>query len=327
MATIYDVAKMAGVSSMTVSRALNTPDKVKAETRNRIEQAVAELGYRKNHAARALVLQSTGIIKIQMSEGLRGNHLYFSQLFAGITDVLSRHKLAMLVANENAYDVACDGIILMGLTQLAQQELSGSNTPKVLFGKGPNSIDCLDVDNEKGCFLATQHLLKLGHTCIGFIDFPSTEPFIEERKTGYREAMRKAGIQINKDWCHEAANNSVEAGYESGLSFLKTAVVTSVVCCSDHIGVGLSQAAGDLHIKVPGELSIIGFDGVGQERMSKPLLTTMKQPVFDIGCQLAERLVSLIHPGDVGTPMHRLYTPELIENDSTATPIKLSAPA
>lgn len=320
MTTIYDVAKVAGVSSMTVSRALNTPDKVKPETRARIREIANELGYRKNHAASALQKNATGIIKIQMSAGLRGNHLYFSQLFAGITEVLSTHNLAMLLSSELNSDAACDGVILMGLTKAQQQSLIRSSTPKVLFGHGPETIDWLDFDNEQGTYVATRHLIEQGHTRIGLMDFPSTEPFIVERRAGYSRAMREAGLEHQHDALHTAVNNSVEAGFCCGRSFVKQRAQTAVVCCSDHVAVGLAQAAYEDNIRVPDDLSIIGFDGVGQERMGKPILTTIRQPVFDIGCQLAKRLIHLIERPLDALDASNWIAPELVLNESTAPP-------
>ncbi len=321
MPTIYDVAKLAQVSAMTVSRTLNTPEKVRPESRAKIEAAIAELGYRQNQAARALVLQSTGIVKLQMSAGLRGNHLYFSQLFSGITDVLSQHKLAMLVTDHHEHTAACDGKIIMGLTRDAQMALTPSKTPKVLFGKGPDCIDWIDVDNERGCRRATERMLSLGHERVGFFTFPSTEPFIKEREAGYRRAMQEAGITVQPNWIVTAMNNSVEAGYSSGRALLNQRAVTAVVCCSDHVAVGLAQAAYDSHVSVPEELSIIGFDGVGQERMGKPILATMRQPVFDIGRWLAKTLVQRIKQVGDAAPQHQMVTPDILLNDSTA-PLK-----
>ncbi len=320
MVTIYDVAKLAQVSPMTVSRTLNTPEKVRPESRAKIAAAINELGYRPNQAARALVLNSTGIIKLQMSAGLRGNHLYFSQLFAGITEVLSQHRLAMLVTDHQDVSAACDGKIVMGLTRAAQLQLTPSKTPKVLFGKGPDSIDWIDVDNENGCFVATQHLLSLGHQRIGFFNFPSTEPFIIEREAGYRRAMKEAGIHVEPHWITTGMNNSVEAGYSAGKSVAAKRAVTAMVCSSDHIAVGLAQAAYEAQLTVPDELSIIGFDGVGQERMGKPILSTMRQPVFDIGQQLAKVLIAQIkHEVPIGS-VHQWVTPKLVLNESIAPP-------
>jgi DNA-binding LacI/PurR family transcriptional regulator len=132
--------------------------------------------------------------------------------------------------------------------------------------------------------------------------------------------MQEAGLPVQKQWRCNAMNNSVEAGYAKARTFVSARGVTAVVCSSDHVAVGLAQAAYDAGICVPEELSIVGFDGVGQERMSKPILSTVRQPVIDIGKRLAHLLVQRINDGDDGTKVNEQIQPKLVLNDSTAAP-------
>jgi LacI family transcriptional regulator len=132
--------------------------------------------------------------------------------------------------------------------------------------------------------------------------------------------MQEAGLPVQKQWRCNAMNNSVEAGYAKARTFVSERGVTAVVCSSDHVAVGLAQAAYDAGIRVPDDLSIVGFDGVGQERMSKPILSTVHQPVIDIGKRLAGLLVQRIKQGDDGARVNELIRPKLVLNDSTAAP-------
>jgi len=326
MVTIYDVAKRAQVSSMTVSRTLNNPELVRPESRAKVEAAIKELDYRKNHAARALVTQSTGIIKVQMYAALRGNHLYFSHLFAGITEVLSAHELAMLVVDQKPTSVACDGQILVGLTREAQANLKPGRTPKVLFGKGPDNLDWVDLNNAQGTYDATRYLLSLGHERIGFLKFFSKEPFIHEREAGYRRALRDAGIAIQPSWVQTGMNNAHDSGLGRAKHLLNSPDVTALVCSSDPIALGAVQAARELGASVPNDLSIVGFDGVGHELMCSPVLTTMRQPVFEIGKRLAELLVERIAEPKLHGSVQELVNAELVIGESTKACCSVSAP-
>jgi len=318
MITIYDVARRAQVSAMTVSRTLNKPELVRAASKAKVEAAIKELGYRRNQAARSLVAHSTGLIKMQLSFGLRGNHLFFSQLFAGISEILSAHKLALLISEEEITDYAYDGKIVMGLTEEQRSEMKPSNTPKVLFGRGPENIDWVEFDNEAGGRLATEHLISLGHKRIAFLRFLSPEPYIGEREQGHQEALAAAQLPLEDYLCTTAHENTIEAGYEAGMQLLKNSEITAVTCCSDQLANGLIHAAQELGLNVPEDLSVVGFDGIGYERAVRPLLTTVSQPAFEIGNQLASTLVALISETVDQGQSNYWVSPKLIINSSTS---------
>jgi DNA-binding LacI/PurR family transcriptional regulator len=318
MVTIYDVAKRAQVSAMTVSRTLNNPELVRPASKAKVAAAIEELGYRQNRAARSLVTQSTGIVKVQLNRGLRGNHLYFSQLFAGMTDVFMKSKLALLISDDDTADYAYDGKIIMGLTEQQRNNLASSHTPKILFGHGPEGIDWIEFDNKAGGRMATEHLAGLGHSRIGFLKFSTPEPYISEREAGYREALADLKLSSPNHFSMIAYDNTTEEGFGAGLRLLKQANVTAVVCCSDQLASGMTQAAQEMGLNVPNDLSIVGFDGIGYERAVKPMLTTVSQPAFRIGEQLATHLVDLISHSRAPGSTNLWIPPQLIENESTA---------
>jgi DNA-binding LacI/PurR family transcriptional regulator len=319
MSTIKDVAKAANVSVMTVSRALNYPEKVAASSLARIEQAIVQLGYRKNHAATALVNKSTGIVKIVLADTLRGNDAYFTNLFAGIAEVMAKKRLAMLIVEDLAEDVKSDGMIVMGLKEGQRVALEDYPSPVVLFGKGNDKVDWIDVDNIGGTYTSTKHLLDLGHREIAFFKFDIDEPFIHEREVGYRKAMAEYDIEVKNEWIVTGVENSSVSSKLHALRVLRTTSVTGVVCTSDMVGLGVTQAAKELGINIPNELSVVGFDSVGHDLMSDPRLTTIKQPVFEVGKRLGEMLIERLQKGfEIQEPRHEIMSTELVLRDSTA---------
>ena len=319
MSTIYDVAKKANVSAMTVSRVLNDPSKVRPALRERIEAAIVSLGYKQNRAARALVTKTTGIVKIVVTEHLEAQDPYFYTLFAGISSVLGEKTLAQLVVRDSAPHIKSDGMIVMGLKSGQKISFADYPAPVVLFGKGCDDGDWLDVDNTDGLYRATHHLLELGHRDIAFFGFKVDEPFIHERESGYRQAMADAGIEVKPEWVVTELTHDSRSAKAAALRMLRTQRISAVACCSDVIAMGVTQAAKELGLKIPDDLSVTGFDGVGVDLMTDPQLTTMRQPVFDIGRRLAEILVSRIEAKTSGYELiHEEVKTELVVRDTTA---------
>jgi DNA-binding LacI/PurR family transcriptional regulator len=206
---------------------------------------------------------------------------------------------------------------MMGLTKEDCMNLPPSDTPRVLFGHGIPELDWIDFDNKAGGRLATEHLIHLGHQKIGFVYFYTPEDFIAEREQGYRDAMNAVGLPVMESNSEGAYENTVEQGFNAGIRLLERADVSAVVCCSDQLASGVSQAAQSLGKQVPRDLSVVGFDGAGYERTGYPVLTTIKQPVFEIGKQLATHLLAMIDGKTSDQAEHQWFPPELIVNDST----------
>ena len=319
MSTIYDVAKLANVSAMTVSRALNDPDKVRPASRKRIEEAIAQLGYKKNQAARALVTKTTGIVKIVMAESLEMQDPYFTSLFAGISDALSEKSIAQMVVKDASSHIKCDGMIVMGIKADQKVELAEFPSPVVIFGKVSEKADWVDVNNTHGSYIATKHLIDLGHKRIAFFKFDSDEPFIGEREAGYRHAMTEAGLPVEDNWIITGFANNVVSAREAAMRALRTLDITGMVCTSDMAGMGVTQAAKELNISIPEQLSVTGFDGVGVDLMCDPRLTTVRQPVFSIGRRLGELLIMRLKNKEKDYVFcHEEIMTDLIVRDSTA---------
>ena len=302
---------------MTVSRAINTPEKVAAKSLARIEQAMVELQYRKNPAARALVTKKTGLVKVVMSKELEANNPYFMTLLAGIGQELSRHLMAMLILQEPQLEVACDGMIVMGLEQGDEDLLDSLPKPLVLFGKGPDHVDWVDIDNEGSMYSVTRFLIDNGHRHLAFVGMDTKEPFMVEREQGFLRALRERDIPGTPKITRVASQ--VSEAKEHGIRLLRNHSVTAIVCGNDLIALGITQAAAQLGIRIPDQLSVTGFDGTSVDLMADPKLTTLRQPVFEIGMRLAQILVErLENKAPPQVSFQEVHTTELVVRDSTA---------
>ncbi|TCS35677.1 LacI family DNA-binding transcriptional regulator [Reinekea marinisedimentorum] len=325
MSTVNDVAKLAKVSAMTVSRALNNPEKVSPKSLKRVEAAIAELGYRPNQAARALATNSTGIVKLVVPERLGTSDPYFTTLFAGVASILSKNHLAVLFEEDLTSNIKYDGLIVMGLNEQSDLSFLDYPAPVVVFGKGDDyqqtgqSVDWIDLNNEEASYIATKHLIGLGHTEIALFKFDADEPFLDEREVGYHLAMAEHGIKVRPEWVVSGIEHTSYGAKMQTMRTLRTTSVTGIVCTSDLLGIGVIQAARDLGIRIPDDLSVVGFDGVGYDQMADPRLTTMSQPVHWIGQRLGQLLLERIqHKGEPLPPKHELISAELVVRDSTA---------
>lgn len=325
MSTVNDVAKLAKVSAMTVSRALNNPEKVSPKSLKRVEDAIQQLGYRPNQAARALATNSTGIVKMVVPERLGASDPYFTTLFAGVASILSKNHLAVLIEEDLSSNIKYDGMIVMGLNEQSDLDFLDYPAPVVVFGKGDDyqktgkPLDWIDLNNEEASYNATRHLLELGHTDIALFKFDADEPFLDEREVGYHHAMAEYGITVKPEWVVSGIEHTSYGAKIQTIRTLRTTAVTGIVCTSDLLGIGVIQAARELGINIPEDLSVVGFDGVGYDQMADPRLTTMCQPVHWIGQRLGQLLLERIQEkSEEEPPRHELISAELVVRDSTA---------
>lgn len=295
MATIKDIAKKAGVSAMTVSRAFNSPDLVKEEVRERIMSIAEDLAYVPNQAARSLVGKKTGIVQIVM--GMDPGDFYFTQLLAGATNYLSEHGYSVMINRHNTHDYQYDGAIFMGLNEGEDARIHREiKKPFVLFGKSDLPMDWVDLDNVDGMYQITKHLMDKGHTGIGFVGLHVREPYARERYVGYQKAMEEAGLSTPQGAYFETTH-----GFDGIKAIAKDMVavkgVTAYVCETDTLAYGLIDEVKGMGMTVPDDLSVAGFDGFLFNQISSPHITTMRQPVFDIGVAVSKVLIDRIeHP-------------------------------
>jgi DNA-binding LacI/PurR family transcriptional regulator len=320
MTTIKDVAKKAGVSMMTVSRVINTPDKVRQDTRTKVEAAMNALHFKPNVAARALATNQTRTIHIFIQSILSTQDPYLMALLAGVSEVLSASYYSFLIRREWDFPYKCDGVIALGTNEILTQELIETiQEPLILFGKTKEPIDFVDFDNYRGTYTMTSYMAESGHTRIGFLGLSLDETFAQERLLGYIDALKDAGLPVNPQAMEMVVHHTEQSGYESSLKLLKNSDITALVCSSDVLALGALTAAKSLNLSVPTDLSIGGFDGLFFDRMASPPLTTILQPVHAIGEELARQLLARIENPD--KPLTQIIIPpELVVRDTVCSP-------
>lgn len=317
MATIKDIAQVTGVSAMTVSRYFNEPEKLKPKTYEKIKAAVEEMGYQPNMVARLLATRKTNIICVYIADDIDALHPFTLQSIAGIGERLGEDGYSMLLCRDNYDKVTCDGIIAMGLNDAQEKKLMELSEKKavIIFGNSSHKNNWVDINNYLGSYKATEYMIKCGYKNIGHIGIKNELSYSDDRLQGYIDCMQEYKMPIPENGVIRVYNHE-EDGYNAATAIFEKTKVDGLVCASDVLGLGAIRYAGEKDINVPNELGIIGFDGLGYEKMVTPNLTTMQQPVYEAGKALAARLVKIIKSGEyVGTEM--FIEPILKVNGST----------
>ena len=332
MATIYDIAKHVGVSAGTVSRALSRPDKVLPETRQRIEQAAAKLGYVPNTVARTLKTQRSGKILVTVPDIANP---FFAQILQGAEDAAQAAGYAVLLGDtqhqaerEERYAQMlrrneADGLIVLGHrlppTARAIVQKRGKAAP-VVNGcefEPTMGIPSVHIDNTAAARVAMEHLYGLGHERIAVVGGPSDNPLHQQRMEGVRAAARSRGrlrqlIIVPGDF-------SLAAGHAAALALLAgSPTPTAIFCFSDQMALGALAACRDRDLRVPDEVSIVGFDDLASSRFLTPPLTTVMQPMQEIGARAVKLLLAIIEGVEV--PLQQTLDFSLMVRGSTAAP-------
>lgn len=311
MITMKDVAKEAGVSMITVSRMINSPNLVKESTRIKVEAAMKKLNFKPNYAAKALAENSTRVIHLYIPKYINISDPFIMPLIAGVSEKLSDSGYLFSIQRQLEFNRPCDGVIVTGLSLSEEKIIKDKlEVPFVLFGKADLDIDCIDVDNVKGEFLITEYMIKCGHKRIGFIGIETDLRYANERFEGYKQALSSYNIEFDEKLVRYSKDFSKD-GYALSLELLKQEKPSGILCCNDLLGIGAFRAAENLGLKVPKDISIGGFDGLVYDLVTEKPLTTVRQPVFQVGKKLAERLLNRISNPEI--PNEKiLVDPELI---------------
>lgn len=299
MATMKDVAKVAGVSLITVSRVINSPGIVSEPTRIKVEKAMEELDFLPNFAAKALAENNTRTIHLYIPRTISISDPFTMNLIAGISEELSDANYLFLVKRDLEFNQRCDGVIVMGL-DLSEENVFNSRIkiPFVLFGKTDLNIDCVDVDNVKGSVSMMEHIIANGHKRIGFLMIKSTQRYAYERFEGYKRTLAKYNIPYDESLVRYAEITE-QGGYASTYDLITKEKPTAIFCSIDLLAIGAFRAAEKLKLKIPKDISIAGFDGIIFDLIPKVPLTTVRQPVYETGRALAARLLKRLKNTDM----------------------------
>ena len=295
MVTLKEVADLAGVAPMTVSRVINNPDAVKERTRIKVESAMKELRYTPNIAAKSLATNRCGVIDVFIPESIDLSNPFVMHFIAGISSVLSEHYYSFLILRNRNQEHQCDGYIVTGLLKNETQEFAQyakeRERPVVLFGHTDiPDVDCIDVDNIAGAKTAVSHLLRQGHRRIAMVNVREDKGYTADRLEGYKQALEENGIAFDPDLVLYASN-SVDGGESAADELMKRQKVSAVFCATDTIAIGVSSKLKNHGYSIPGDISLVGFDGLGHQLLANPTITTIKQPIYELGRLLADTLL------------------------------------
>lgn len=311
MATMKDVAKAAGVSMITVSRVINSPELVKDTTRAAVEKVMKELNFLPNHAAKALAENSTRAIHLYIPRYIGISEPFIMNLIAGISEELSNAFYLFLIRRELEFNQRCDGVIVIGINMEEEKVIKNKfDVPFILFGQSNEDIDCIDIDNALGAYLMTRYLIGRGHRRIGYLMFVTDQRFSNERFEGYKKALKESNISYD-DKLVKYIYSMEKESYDKSLQLICEEKPTAVFGCNDFIALSAFRAASALGMKVPEDISVAGFDGLLYDLVAEKPLTTVRQPVYEVGRMLARRMLERIKNPDM--PNERaMVPPELV---------------
>ncbi|QTD35338.1 LacI family DNA-binding transcriptional regulator [Pseudomonas fluorescens] len=329
MATIKDVAALAGISYTTVSHVVNKTRPVSEEVRLKVEAAIKSLDYVPSAVARSLKAKTTATIGLLVPNSLNP---YFAELARGIEDYCERNGYCVILCNsddnpdkQRSYlrvllEKRIDGLIVAsagGDSGLAQG-LAGVKTPMVIVDRGLEGVDAdlVRIDHEYGAYLATRHLLELGHRDIATIGGPASTSVAQMRQAGFARALKEAGIEVSPSRMLESDFTST-GGYNAASVLLERNPPSAIFAGNDMIGIGVLRAAAERNVRVPAELSVIGFDDIQMSRYVYPALTTVGQSILQLGEMAAEVLLRRIATPGLATDQ-RIVTPSIVLRESTA---------
>lgn len=303
--TIYDVAREAGVSMATVSRVVNGNPNVKPTTRKKVLAAIERLGYRPNAVARGLASKRTTTVGVVIPDI---SSAYFAELARGIDDVASMYKYNIILSDSDErierelhltntlLEKQVDGIIFMGreITENHMQVFTTAAVPIVLAGtKDPTrQLPSVDISHFDAGYDATKFLLEAGHTRIAMVTGPLNDPLAGMRRfEGYKHALEEVGISMKDSYVYNG-NFRYESGIEAVNQFLSLVErPTAIFCANDEMAVGVIHGIQDQGLQVPDDIEVMGFDNIRLAEMVRPRLTTVVQPMYDIGA-VAMRLLT-----------------------------------
>ncbi len=318
MVTLKDIATAANVSMITVSRVVNTPDKVKPDTRKKIEKIMEELQYVPNSAAKNLVSKRAGVIDVYIPINIDLSNPFVMHYISGISETLSKQMYSFLICRNIENEHICDGYIVTGLLKNEINEFYKHahkyNRPVVLFGHTSlPEVDCIDVDNIAGAKMATQYLIDMGHKQLAMINVDEDKDYTVDRLAGFQQAIKEHHLPLEKMSVVSTPNN-VNGGYQAAKKLLRKRNFSGIFCATDTIALGVSNAIKEEGLKIPKDISIVGFDGLGHHLLNTPRLTTIQQPIFKIGSMLAQTLINKLNGENRRTT--ELVEPQLITEES-----------
>ena len=335
--SITDIARIAGVSIATVSRCLNDPDRVKEKTRDRVQAAILETGYSPNTLAQSFRRGKTDVIMVVLPSV---GDPFFTEVMKGVRQVAGESGYSILINETQFNTMTADEIGAMlvsrqvdGIVLLATMSPFGS---RVLSAKSqralPIVIGCevvspelaeypsVHIDNGAAALEATQFLIGSGHRKIGFIKGSEESLLTRDREQGFRTAMEHGGLELSENWVVEG-KLTIEGARLATRSLLALPDRPSAIfCANDEMAMGCYHEVRSAGLRIPQDISIVGFDDVRYAAVMNPPLTTVQQPAEEIGRRVMYRLFQEIDQGRSKFSSPEIVPHQLIIRDSVSQP-------
>jgi LacI family transcriptional regulator, repressor for deo operon, udp, cdd, tsx, nupC, and nupG len=328
MSNIQDVAKLAGVSVATVSRVLNNSPQVTPETRESVLEVIKKLNYQPNLLGRNLRRSETRRILVLLPNI---SNPFYGRVVKGIEDIGHKNGYNVMLCNTDSDIVReklylellknrlSDGVILMA-PELSKEELNeiGKSYPVVQcseYREGA-SVSHVSIDNFAAAHKAVKHLSGLGHRRIGLISCEDSYLSVKAREAGYRKALAEEGMELDPALILKG-DFSFKSGLRAARGFLQIKDrPTAIFAISDIMAIGAMRAVKEAGLHVPHDMAVMGFDNISFASMCEPLLTTISQPKYDLGCIAMDLLLKQIR-GELKEAKYVCIEHELIIREST----------
>lgn len=331
MATIHDVAKLAGVAPITVSRVINDSGYVSDKVREKVNAAIAELGYVPNILARSLKSKKTNTLALVFTDI---TNPFFTILARGVEDTASKAGFNVIFCNtdesqeeEDNYiqlllQKQVDGILLVPAVSNTKsiELIQEQKTPLVILDRRVSNarVDIVRGDSEGGAYQLTEFLINLGHRRIAILSGPRDVSTAEDRVQGYIRAMKDNGLEDNIQFSY--GNFTQKSGYAVAREvFSKDPKPTAVFAANNMIAFGLLKALLDMDLKVPDDVAIVSFDDIPDNLTHAPFFTVVRQPPYDYGKKATELLIARIKNGSDQDTVYKevIFPVEFIERASS----------
>ncbi len=328
MVSIKDVAQAAGVSASTVSHVINETRHVAPLTRKKVEEVIQLLGFQPSMMARALKVKRTNIIGMLVSNS---SNPFFADVVRGVEEGCYQHNFSLILCNSGhqsdrqlanlntLLQRRIDALLVMTTKTdpaLYQQLSKLGKLPKAILDSAPHPNACtLQDDSVLGGRLATEHLIKSGLTKIGCLMGPLDHPRSIERYKGYKSAMEAAGLPVEVKW-QSTGFLTASGGYEGMKQILEVdSQPEAIFAFNDLMAMGAYRAIKERGLRIPEDISVIGYDDVEYTSYMAPTLTTIKQPSFELGLSAAQTLINHLEE-KTEMPQVIKLVPELIVRSS-----------
>ena len=334
MSTISDVARMAGVSPMTVSNVLNGRSTVREENRRKVEAAILATGYVRNESARMLKAGRSRIVGLAILEAVNP---FYGEFAAGTEAVLEEHGLSVFITSTHDLpdreeatlqlfaEMRCVGVVLTSthFSERLRRAIARARSAGLSVIALANSSDGVEGctvggDDLSGGVLAARHLLGLDRSAFAYVGGPQDAVVYQRRKGGYLDTLQEAGHSVAPELVVDCEQDTIDAGVQAGGHLLSGRDrPDAVFCANDLLGLGVLQAATRLGVRIPEDLAVIGYDDIPFAAGAAIPLSSIGEPIREMGGSAAELLLEEADGPSEHTHRHELFRPRLIARTST----------